>query len=87
MAYQVRLARPVPRQLDGIPRKDYPRLYEDIRGLAESPRPQGCVKLEDGLYRVRRGAYRVIYSVSDADRVVLILKVARRSEKTYRDLP
>lgn len=87
MAYDIRLARPVPKQLDAVPKLDYPRIHARLKALAEAPRPDGCVKLDEDLYRIRCGAYRVIYSILDADRTVLILKVARRSEKTYRDLP
>jgi mRNA interferase RelE/StbE len=85
--YRVLLARPVPKQLDVIPRDDYARLHAEMKKLADEPRPRGCVKLEDDLYRIRVGAYRVIYSVLDDKGVVLVVKVSRRSEKTYRDLP
>ncbi|MBI3550952.1 MAG: type II toxin-antitoxin system RelE/ParE family toxin [Elusimicrobia bacterium] len=87
MPRQVRVARAAAKQLDAVPKKDYLRIYDDIRRLAQDPRPDGCVKLEDDLYRIRCGAYRVIYCVLDQEGVVLVVKVARRSEKTYRDLP
>lgn len=86
MAYQVRLAPPAQRQLDAIPREDYRRIYDKVRNLADAPRPHGCVKLAGDLYRIRCGVYRIVYSVLDPEQTVLILKVARRSEKTYRDL-
>ena len=86
MSYKVRLARPVPRQLDAIPKKDYQRIYKDLKTLAETPRPHGCVKIDDNFFRLRSGAYRVIYSILDAEQIILIVKVARRSEKTYRNL-
>lgn len=87
MDYDVRLARPAQKQLDAVPSADYRRLHEKLKDLRGAPRPHGCVKLSQDLFRIRWGAYRVIYSVPDAEKIVLILKVARRSEKTYRDLP
>ncbi len=86
MAHEVRLSRPARKQLDAIPRADYLRLHEAIRGLSDAPRTDGCVKLGDDLYRIRSGAYRIVYAVLDAERTVLVVKVARRSEKTYRGL-
>lgn len=87
MDYRVLLARSAQKQLDEVPREEYRRIYESLKSLSASPRPRGCVKLADDLYRIRCGAYRVLYSVLDKDQAVLIVKVARRSEKTYRDLP
>lgn len=86
MPYRVLLAKPVPKQIDSIPRKDYLRIRQDLEFLADTPRPHGCIKLDDHLYRIRRGAYRIIYAVVDSEQTVLVVKVARRSEKTYRNL-
>lgn len=36
------------------------------------------------VYRVRVGNYRVIYEVYDKENVVLISRVLRRTETTYR---
>ena len=84
--YEIRLGKAVQKQLDAIRREDYRHIYEKLRKLSEEPRPEGCVKLDLDLFRIRSGAYRVIYSVLDDQRIVLIVKVARRSEKTYRDV-
>lgn len=86
MAYQVHLARPAQKQLDTISREDYRRIYKKLDDLVNRPRPSGCVKLADDLYRIRCGAYRIIYFVLDSEQTVLVVKVARRSEKTYRNL-
>jgi len=43
------------------------------------------VKLADtDFWRLRVGDLRVIYVIDDAARLVIVLKVARRSESTYR---
>jgi len=74
------------RELKRIPDSDRPRLLEAIRALAENPWPHGIEQLEPTVYRLRVGHYRVIYKVFDVEQVVLIGRVARRSEATYQDL-
>jgi mRNA-degrading endonuclease RelE of RelBE toxin-antitoxin system len=37
-----------------------------------------------GTYRIRVGDYRVIYLVLDDQQVIVVARVARRSETTYR---
>jgi mRNA-degrading endonuclease RelE of RelBE toxin-antitoxin system len=56
-----------------------------MRGLAAEPRPRLSLKLKGGPPRWRRrfGDYRVIYTISDRERLVLVLRVVRRSEDTY----
>jgi mRNA interferase RelE/StbE len=73
------------------------RLPEDVRqhidqailALATDPRPAGCIPVKEapkGTYRIRIGDYRVIYLVLDSEQVIIVARVARRSESTYRDL-
>jgi mRNA interferase RelE/StbE len=60
------------------------RVREAIDALAEDPRPPGATKLAGrGDYRVRVGDYRVVYAVDDAERLVLVARIAHRRE-VYR---
>ncbi len=86
MKYTIKLHRNVEKQLSRIPEKQRERVVETIRSLRNDPRPSGCIKLSDVLYRVREGQYRIIYAIFDDEIVVFICKVARRTETTYRDL-
>ena len=56
-----------------------------IDGLAGNPRPSGCTKLagEDIVWRVRVGAYRILCEIHDDRLVVLVIRIAKRSE-AYR---
>ena len=65
---------------------DFDRLRNAIRGLANESRPHGVrrIKGTEGAYRIRVGNYRVVYAIYDNDNLVLILQVARRTERTYR---
>jgi mRNA-degrading endonuclease RelE of RelBE toxin-antitoxin system len=56
-----------------------------ILALGIEPRPPGAVKLAGTDFsRLRVGDLRLIYLVDDAGSLVIVLKVARRSESTYR---
>ena len=76
----------IKRELRRIPRPDRERIAEAVQALADDPHPPGVVQLEQDVYRLRVGNYRVIYKVLDEERIVLIGRLVRRSESTYRDL-
>ncbi|MEW5767627.1 MAG: type II toxin-antitoxin system RelE/ParE family toxin [bacterium] len=72
--------------LDDMADDDYYRVKEAILKLRQSPRPRGCEKLIDDIYRIRIGDWRVIYMVTDKERLIDIGKIDRRSEKTYKGI-
>lgn len=86
MAYALKLHRTVEKQLRRVPSRQRERLIESMRALRENPRPAGCLRLDDALYRIRRGQYRIIYAIFDDEIVIVVCKVARRAKDTYRDL-
>jgi len=86
MAYALKLHRDVEKQLRRVPKKQQERLVDTMRSFRSEPRPHGCEHLQDVLYRVRVGEYRIIYAVFDDKVVVVVCKVERRSEKTYKNL-
>jgi mRNA interferase RelE/StbE len=57
-----------------------------VQALAKDPRPEGVRKIrgEERTWRMRVGPYRVVYDIHDEQALVVILKVARRNEATYR---
>jgi mRNA interferase RelE/StbE len=73
------------RQLRRLPPGDAARLRGPILALAIEPRPTGVTKLVGtDFWRLRVGDLRIMYLVDDAARLGIVLKVARRSESTYR---
>ena len=87
-AWRVDLAPAAQRQLRRLPPGDAARLRGPILALAIDPRPLGSTKLAGtDFWRVRIGDLRVVYLIEDQDRLVVVLRVARRSESTYRGLP
>jgi mRNA interferase RelE/StbE len=68
---------------------DVERIEKAIDGLALNPHPQGAVKIlaRPPVWRVRVGAYRIVYAVFDVERLVVVGKVERSNERTYEDIP
>ena len=82
--YRVELAPAAQRQLRRLPPGDAARLRGPILALAIEPRPLGVTKLAGtGFWRLRAGDLRVMYLDDDGANLV-VLRVARRSESTYR---
>jgi mRNA interferase RelE/StbE len=83
--YEILIKSSAAKEIEDVPnRKDRRRVIERIRNLRDEPRPPGCQKLS-GLdkYRVRQGAYRIVYSIHDESLVVQIVKVGQRKD-VYR---
>ena len=83
MPYTVSIKPKAEKYLDGLrDARLYQRLRDSIGGLAENPRPPGCVKLQGGdeLFRVRVGGYRIVYQIQDTVLVVLVVQVGHRRE-------
>ena len=84
--YKIDLPKRVSKQLDKVPNKDYTSVSKAIKSLKETPRPSGCKKIHESLYRIRVGDFRVVYWIDDKERTIIITKVERRREKTYKHL-
>ncbi len=61
------------------------RIARAIDGLAMTARPPRAVRIQgsDGLLRIRAGDYRIIDTVEDAARTVLVVTIGHRHE-VYR---
>lgn len=86
MAYRVELAPAAQRDFRRLPTEAQARLTAPIQAQQENPRPSGVRKLrgEESTWRIRVGPYRVVYDIYDERALVVILRVARRNETTYR---
>lgn len=84
--YEVRITREAAKELDALPRKkDRQAVIRRIQTLAGVPRPSGHIKLSGskGLYRVRQGPYRIVYTIEDDQLVVIVIRIANR-KSVYR---
>lgn len=83
--YRVELAPAAQRELTRLPPGIAAGLRGPILALGMEPRPPGVTKLTGtDFWRLRAGDLRVVYSIDDAARLIVVLRVARRSERTYR---
>jgi mRNA interferase RelE/StbE len=81
VSYDLRIKPSAVKELRALPDDIRARVVDRIRALSEEPRPRGCEKLTGGLrYRVRQGAYRVVYQLDDAAREVLVVKIGHRRD-------
>ncbi|MDD2734265.1 MAG: type II toxin-antitoxin system RelE/ParE family toxin [Desulfuromonadaceae bacterium] len=78
-------SRSVRKNLDAIPKGDLLRIMERIGNLAGDPRPTGSEKLSgQDKYRVRKGNYRIVYSIQDTELTVWVVTVGHL-RKVYRN--
>jgi mRNA interferase RelE/StbE len=73
------------RALRRLPTEIQKRLAIAAEELADEPRPPGVKKLsgEHDVWRVRVGAYRMVYEIDNRQRAVTVLRVAHRKD-AYR---
>ncbi len=86
--YSLRIKASAAKEIERIePKKVRRQIVTRIQGLATNPRPPGCEKLAaiGDRYRVRQGAYRIVYEVRDLELVVVLVKVGHRSQ-VYKSL-
>ena len=72
----------VAKDIDHLDPEDRQRIRAKLAALAGNPRPPGVVRLTglEDAYRLRVGAYRIVYAIRDQELLVLILRVGHRRE-------
>ncbi len=88
MAYRVVVEDGAARAIRKLDRDVQRLVVARLERLAEDPRPPGSKKLEgaEDLHRVRVGDHRIVYRIEDQVLLVLVVRVAHRSD-VYRRLP
>jgi mRNA interferase RelE/StbE len=83
--YTVVFARSARKELQNLDPQVARRILKAIEALVANPRPSGVVKLEGAsdLWRIRVGEWRVVYRISDRDRLVDGVAVRHRRD-AYR---
>jgi mRNA interferase RelE/StbE len=85
--HEVQFAPTAVKELGKLRADDAARLRRSILGLAFQPRPVGAQAIVGTRYlRLRVGDLRVIYLIVEDRRRVVITRIAKRSEHTYRRL-
>ncbi len=84
MAYLVELETRARREFRDLPREASRTVASVLDDLQNDPRPPGAKKLS-GVpgYRIRKGDYRILFTIDDKRRLVRIYRVGHRRE-VYR---
>lgn len=87
LRWQVIVERAAEKRMARLPRDVRKRLGDAIDRLEENPRHPGVTQLTGyaNLYRVRVGDWRIIFTIRDAQLVVVVLEVDARGS-VYRQL-
>ena len=84
-SYELLFKQSVAKDLRPIPKKDVARILQRIESLRNDPRPPGSEKLSGReRYRIRQGAYRIIYEVKDETLIVTVVKVGHQ-KRVYKN--
>lgn len=84
MVYRLELETRALKELKCLPRDRRELISAVLDDLERNPRPPGAKKLSgsDG-WRVRKGDYRVLFTVDDSSRLVRVYRIGHRRE-VYR---
>jgi len=85
MLYSLAIKPSVLKDLHPIPKELRGKIAVSILDLSRDPRPAGSTKLSGSSagYRVRVGDYRVLYEISEPERVIRVMAVGHRRD-VYR---
>jgi len=82
--YRLLFKKSVAKDLRPIPKRDVARILKCFDLLSEDPRGPRSEKISGrGKYRLRSGAYRILYEIDDDAREVVVVKIAHRRD-AYR---
>lgn len=81
--YEVVLTAQAHHEFNELSSIDQDRVEAALDRLRNNPRATGIRKILGSIYRIRVGDWRVIYAVFDKNNLVLVGRIARRSEDTY----
>jgi mRNA interferase RelE/StbE len=86
VAYRVELEGRAKREFLRLPSGVQDRIRQAIDGLVQEPRPAGAKRLVGHKgFRIRRGDYRILYTVDDPARLVRVYRIGHRRD-IYRRL-
>ena len=76
----------VKKDIETINKDDLQRIADNIKALKLNPLPVGVKKIKKGqefYYRIRQGNFRIGYRFNSKEKLIEIIYIRRRSERTY----
>lgn len=87
MSYKIYIRKQAQNDLNKISPEEFNKITDIINNLKDYSRPRGVKKLaQHNLWRMRVGAFRIIYSIDDSAGIIVVLRILRRNEQTYKHL-
>jgi mRNA-degrading endonuclease RelE of RelBE toxin-antitoxin system len=83
---EVRLAKQAVKFLKGLPEDYRGAIKERLKRLEQNHFPHGALQLKghESCFRIRVGPFRIQYYFMEKEKVVLIYKISKRDETTYK---
>ncbi len=80
--YSIEVKPSARKELEALPDEMLVRVLQKIETLRTAPRPAGCKKLKGykDQWRVRVGAWRVLYIIDNPAKLISITRIAHRRE-------
>ena len=83
-SYRIVLRKSAAKEIEKLDQKNISRVIGKIQALSVDPRPPGCKRLSgEEKFRIRAGAYRILYQIVDHELIVTIVR-ARHRRDAYR---
>lgn len=87
MKYRVEVKPSAEKELLRLPEREFMLLRQHIESLANNPWPGGAIRLKAKIFwRVRVRRFRIIYRIAEEQKLVEVVRITRRNEKTYKGL-
>ena len=85
MIYKIVIEKKACKEADDIPEGYRASIDSGILSLASNPRPHGAKKLtEKEGYRIRSGNYRILYTIDDKAKIVVVYRIKIKGKSTYK---
>ncbi len=85
MNYQIIIEKKAIKEAEKIPVSYRAAIDKAILSLASNPRPVGSKKLtEKEGYRLRSGNYRILYTIDDDTKIVVIYRIKIKGKSIYK---
>jgi len=85
LSYKLIIERKAQKEAEIIPVKFRASIDKVILSLSSNPRPHNSKKLtgKEG-YRIRVGDYRILYTIDDETKTIVIYRIKIKGERTYK---
>lgn len=80
--YKIWIIKPAQKQIKSLPKSEISEIIGRIKNLAINPHPAQSKKLKGATncYRLRKGKYRILYTLDRKAKEITIYKVTHRKE-------